>query len=294
MHRLMVTSAVYRQSSKQRADLEETDPYNYLLARQVRLRVEAEIVRDNALVASGMLNPAVEGPSVFPPIPSGSMTGTQVQKVWPTSFGPDRYRRGVYTFTFRSSMHPGLGLLDAPDGTAACTRRVRSDSPLQALALLNDTAFTELARGLAKRIVTEGGSTDRERLEFGVLNALGRRPNPAEVERLNRLLALQRDEFQTNPESAKVLLGGSGDARAIREAEETAARPPAGTQSPRGRAVAEKAQAVAQVELTAGKAAAQKRAAEFTAMDAKAIRELAVWTTVSRVLFNLDDFITRN
>jgi len=285
---------VYRQASKQRPDLEEIDPYNYLLARQVRLRVEAEIMRDSALVASGLLNPAIEGPSVFPPIPSGAMNGTQVQKVWPTSFGPDRYRRGIYTFAFRSAMHPALGLLDAPDATAACTRRVRSDSPLQALTLLNDTAFNELARGLGKRIIAEGGSTDRERLEFGVLNALGRKPSPAEVDRLTRLLSLQRDEFQTDPESAKALLGGAGDARAMREAEETAAKPPAGTQSPRGRAVAERTQALAQVELAAGKAAAQKRAAEVSAMDAKAIREWAVWTEVSRVLFNLDDFITRN
>ncbi len=294
MHRLIVTSAVYRQDSKQRQDLEEIDPYNYLLARQVRLRVEAEIMRDSALVASGMLNPSIEGPSVFPPIPPGAMTGTQVQKVWPTSFGPDRYRRGVYTFVFRSAMHPALGLIDAPDGMQACTRRVRSDSPLQALTLLNDTAFIEFARGLGKRIVAEGGATDRSRLEFAVLNALGRKPSQTEVDRLTRLLSVQRDEFQTDPESAKVLIGGGGDVRAMREAEATGAKPPAGTQSPRGRIVSERTQELAQLELAAGKVALQKRTAEIAAMDAKAIRELAVWTEVSRVLFNLDDFITRN
>jgi len=185
-------------------------------------------------------------------------------------------------------------LIDAPDATAACTRRVRSDSPLQALTLLNDTAFNELARGLGKRIMAEGGATDRERLEFAVLDALGRKPSPAEIDRLTRLLSLQRDEFQTDPESAKILLGGAGDARAMREATETAAKPPAGTQSPRGRAVAERTQIMAQAELEKGKEAAQRRAAEIAAMDSKTVRELAVWTEVSRVLFNLDDFITRN
>ena len=98
MHRLMVTSAVYRQASKQRPDLEEIDPYNYLLARQVRLRVEAEIMRDSALVASGMLNPAIEGPSVFPPIPSGAMTGTQVQKSGPRRSVPTATAGDLYIY----------------------------------------------------------------------------------------------------------------------------------------------------------------------------------------------------
>ena len=156
IHRLIVTSATYRQSSRWRPDLEERDPGNNLLARQSRFRVEAEIIRDAALAASGLLNPALGGPSVYPPIPSGGMQGTQVQKAWPTAFGPDRYRRGLYTFRFRSPLHPGLGLFDAPDGASACTRRVRSDSPLQALTLLNDTAFVEAARALAERILHEG------------------------------------------------------------------------------------------------------------------------------------------
>jgi hypothetical protein len=241
-----------------------------------------------------MLNDAVGGPSVFPPIAAGAMGGTQIPKAWPTSFGPDRYRRGLYTFTFRSSLHPNLGLLDAPDGTSTCTRRIRSDSPLQALALLNDTAFMEMARALGGRLVSEAGPGDRERLEHGFLLALGRRPTPVEVDRLIRFLALRRDEYQTDPKAAKLLLGGAGDPRAIREAQEAGSAEPGGAQSARGHAAAEKAREIATAELIAGKAAAQKRAAEIEAMDSKTLRERAAWTAISRVLFNLDDFITRN
>src|SRR5258706_16268457 len=105
------------------------------------------------------------------------MQGTQGQKAWPTAFGPDRYRRGLYTFRFRSPLHPALGLFDTPDGASACTRRFRSDSPLQALTLLNDTAFVEAARALAKRILQEGGAADRARIEYGFGAALGRTPS---------------------------------------------------------------------------------------------------------------------
>jgi hypothetical protein len=98
MHQLIVTSATYRQSSHRRPDLEEIDPENHLLARQVRLRLEAEILRDNALVAGGLLTPVVGGPSVYPSIPEGAMAVTQVKREWPTATGPDRYRRGLYTF----------------------------------------------------------------------------------------------------------------------------------------------------------------------------------------------------
>jgi hypothetical protein len=153
--RWIATSAAYRQSSRMREDLEERDPYNHLLARQGRLRVEAEVARDIGLTASGLLNPALGGPSVFPPVPSGGTTGTQVRKPWPTSFGPDRYRRGLYTFAYRSLPFAPLGVFDAPDGAFSCTRRVRSNSPLQALTLLNDTAYVEFARALADRLLHE-------------------------------------------------------------------------------------------------------------------------------------------
>jgi hypothetical protein len=294
VHRLIVTSAAYRQSSLRRPELEERDPYNQLIARQARFRVEAEVARDIGLVASGLLNPTVGGRSVYPPVASGGTVGTQVPKPWPTSFGPDRYRRGLYTFTYRSLLYPALGFFDAPDGTATCTRRVRSNSPLQALTLLNDTAFVEFARSLAEKIVNEGGATDKARIEHGFLLTTGRQPSAAESDRLAQFLSLQRDEFQTDLESARLLLGGGGAVRALREAEEAAAAKPGGNQSPRGRAASEHALEEAKQELEAGKAFIGKRAAAVTAMSPAEVRELAAWTAVSRVLFNLDDFITRN
>jgi hypothetical protein len=294
IHRLIVTSAAYRQSSRARTDLAERDPDNTLLARQSRFRVEAEIMRDAALAASGLLNPAMGGPGVYTPVPSGAMQGTQVQKAWPTSFGPDRYRRGLYTFTFRSLQHPALGLFDAPDGAASCTRRVRSDSPLQALTLLNDTAFVEAARALAKRLAKEGGTADRQRVEYGFLVAMGRQPSTVETDRLLQFLALQRDEFATDASAAKLILGGAGDAKVIREAEEVATMQGTGAQSPEGRDAGIRAVARGKIEIAAAKADAAKRAAEVDAMDPKDVRELAAWTSLSRVLLNLDDFLNRN
>jgi Protein of unknown function (DUF1549)/Protein of unknown function (DUF1553) len=294
VHRLIVTSATYRQSSRERPDLEERDPGNTLLARQARFRVEAEIIRDASLAASGLLNPAIGGPSVYPPIAAGGMQGTQVQKAWPTAFGPDRYRRGLYTFRFRAPLHPALGLFDTPDATSACTRRVRSDSPLQALTLLNDTAFVETARALAKRTLQEGGAADRSRIEYAFVAAIGRNPSAAETDRLMRFLGLQRDEFQTDTKSAVLMVGGAGDPRAIREAEMAAGGQAQGTQSPEGRAAAERSVARGKIEVAAAKADAEKRATEIAAMDRKTVGELAAWTALSRVLFNLDDFINRN
>ena len=256
--------------------------------------MEAETIRDTALAASSLLNPALGGPSVYPPIAFGGMQGTQVQKAWPTAFGPDRYRRGLYTFRFRSPLYPALGLFDTPDGASACTRRVRSDSPLQALTLLNDTAFVEAARALAKRVLQEGGAADRSRIEYGFVAALGRRPSTAESDRLIRFLALQRDEFQTDTQSAVLMVGGGGDPRAIREAEAAAGGQAVGTQSAEGRAAAERSVAGRKIEVAAAKADARKRAGEIAAMDRKEVGELAAWTALSRVLFNLDDFINRN
>jgi len=294
IHRLIVTSATYRQSSKLRPDLEERDPYNQLLARQSRMRVEAEILRDSSLVASGLLNPAVGGPSVHPPIPPGALTTTQVRKPWPTPFGPNRYRRGLYTFSYRSSLHPGLSLFDAPDGTASCTRRVRSNSPLQALTMLNDTAYVEFARALGRRVIEGGGTTDRARIEYGFLLALGRRPNTTEVDRLSRFLAVQRDEYQTDVKAAKLLIGGAGDRRAIAEAEEGVAALPGGPQSATGQAVGWIQLSDGLAELARGRAMTEKRNAEIEALPTAKVSELAAWTAVSRVLLNLDDFVTRN
>ena len=249
VHRLIVTSAAYRQSSKSRADLEERDPYNRLLARQARLRLEAEIIRDSALVASGLLTPTVGGPSVYPPIPENAMSGTQVKRPWPVETGPNRYRRGLYTFFYRASPAPGLALFDAPDSVATCTRRIRSNSPLQALTLLNDEAFLEFARALARRTLEHApGTSDPDRLRFAFLLATGRQPGPKELQRLGAFLASQRQLYSGDAGSAVQLAAGDSDA------------PGSG----------------------AGAAVGPRQAVE-----------LAAWTAVGRVLFNLDDFMTR-
>ena len=193
MHKLIVMSAVYRQSSESRQDLKAADPENRLLARQTRLRLDAELVRDSALVACGLFSPKVGGASVYPPLPAGANTVTQVKREWKTSTGADRYRRGLYTFFQRSAPHPGLILFDAPDATVTCTRRIRSNSPLQALTLLNDEAFFEFAQAFAKQLVQDKDASDADRIRKGYLLALNRPPTATEGTRLAKLVAAQRD-----------------------------------------------------------------------------------------------------
>ncbi len=141
LHRLIVTSNTYQQSSLHRASVAAKDPNNLLLARQERLRLEAELVRDTMLAVSGLLVPELGGPPVYPPIPDGVMNQGQINRKWVASQGPDRYRRGIYTFIYRATPPPSLDVFDAPDGFNACTRRSRSNTPLQALTLLNDASF---------------------------------------------------------------------------------------------------------------------------------------------------------
>ena len=159
LHRTIVLTRAYRRDSANRPDLIEKDPDNRLLARQTRLRLDAELVRDSALVASGLLTRKVGGPPVYPPIPDGVMSLGQVKRVWNTSQGPDRTRRGLYTFTYRVTPPPAFAVFDAPDGLSTCTRRNRSNTPLQALTLLNDPAYFEAAQALAKVIEKEGLAT---------------------------------------------------------------------------------------------------------------------------------------
>jgi hypothetical protein len=188
LHRLIVTSATYRQSSKARPDLAIVDPNNKLLARQNRLRLDAEIVRDVCLTASGLLNDKTGGPSVFPPQPDGVMTLGQSRREWKPSAGPDRYRRGMYTFFWRATPHPALMVFDSADGFSTCTRRIRSNTPLQALTLLNDEAFHEFAQALATRILKEGPKADAARIEHAFRLCLSRPPSRDERKRLLKLL----------------------------------------------------------------------------------------------------------
>ena len=174
LHRTIVLTHAYRRDSANRPDLMAKDPDNRLLARQTRLRLDAELVRDSALVASGLLTQKVGGPPVYPPIPDGVMSLGQVKRVWNTSQGADRTRRGLYTFTYRVTPPPAFAVFDAPDGLASCTRRNRSNTPLQALTLLNDPAFFEAAQALARVIEKEGLATAFRR-------CTSRRPEPAEL-----------------------------------------------------------------------------------------------------------------
>ena len=225
MHRLIVTSATYRQTSNVRRDLASSDPNNRLLARQSRLRLDAEVIRDAALAASGCLTRTIGGPSVFPPQPDGVMTLGQMRRPWIASTGADRYRRGLYTFFWRATPHPALTVFDAPNGTQVCTRRMRSNTPLQALTLLNDPAFVELAEALADRILTDSPRDDPGRIRRAFTLVLGRAPSPKESQRLLDLLDQERADACEAP--------GPCDA------------------------------------------------------------DRAAWTTAARVLFNLDEFITR-
>jgi mono/diheme cytochrome c family protein len=193
MHRLIVTSATYRQSSRHRPELATLDARNRLLARQNRLRLDAEVVRDVALASSGLLTRTVGGPSVFPPQPKGVYAFTQVPRNWEASTGPDRYRRGLYTYFWRSAPHPDLTVFDAPEALSSCTRRNRSNTPLQALTLLNDQGFFEFARALAERIVHDSKARDGERIAYAFRLCLGREPSSRECRTLERLLHQQRE-----------------------------------------------------------------------------------------------------
>ena len=211
-----------------------SDPNNHLLARQARFRLDAEIVRDVALTASGLLDTEIGGPSVYPPQPDGVMTLGQTKREWKASTGPERYRRGMYTFFWRATPNPSLMVFDAPDAMGACTRRPRSNTPLQSLTLLNDQSFFEMARGLAERVIKEMPETNRMDYAFQLCTA--RKPSAAEHRRLQELFDQQHADFQAAPDEAKAIVPKA-----------------AGTD----------------------------------------VKELAAWTTVARVLLNLDETITR-
>ena len=194
LHRLIVSSAAYRQSSRVSPVLLERDPNNRLLARGPRFRVEGEIVRDIALSVSGLMNPTLGGRAVYPPAPEFLFQppASYGPKTWRVETGPDRYRRSLYTFRFRSIPYPVLQAFDAPNGDASCVRRLRSNTPLQALTSLNEPQFVEAAQALARKSVNEGGKTDDQRITFAFRQVLSRLPQPEELKALRRLLNQQR------------------------------------------------------------------------------------------------------
>jgi len=214
LHRLIVTSATYRQSSNVTAEALARDPVNRLLSRGPRFRVEGEIVRDIALAASGLLSPGVGGPSVCPPAP-GQLFQPPVSygpKVWKEEAGENRYRRALYTFRYRSVPYPALQAFDTPVGEASCVRRSRSNTPLQALTTLNEPLFVECARALGAKALREGGATDDERLAYAFRLCTSRLPTPKEKAVLIGFLAAQKEHLAGAAGRVKDLTGAKDDA----------------------------------------------------------------------------------
>lgn len=242
IHRLIVTSATYRQSSHVTDELYAKDPANRLLARGPRFRVDAEIVRDIALSTSGLLDNEIGGPSVFPPAPRFLFDppASYGPKYWDVEQGPERYRRALYTFRYRSVPYPALQVFDAPNGDYSCVRRARSNTPLQALTSLNEPVFMECAQALAKNVIADRKS-DADRIDYAFRRVLSREPSQAEEHELLSLLKDQREHIAEGWVDTKTLAG-----KAVNDL-------PPGT-SP---------------------------------------TQLAAWTTVSRVLLNLDETITK-
>ncbi|HEV3485978.1 MAG TPA: DUF1553 domain-containing protein, partial [Vicinamibacterales bacterium] len=217
LHKLIVTSAVYRQSSAVTPALLERDPYNRLLARGARFRMEAEMVRDAALTASGLLSRKVGGPSVFPPQPEGIWDIPYSNERWVTSEGPDRYRRGLYTFIRRSAAYPSFMTFDATSREFCTVRRVRTNTPLQALVTMNDEAFFEAAQALAARVlretppsampIAEGINPNNEmglqsRFTYMFRLVLSRRPSDTELARIVASFWTHLERFRRDSDAA--------------------------------------------------------------------------------------------
>ncbi len=240
MVRLLVTSSTYRQSSKARPELVSRDPENTLLARQSRLRLPAELIRDEALSAAGLLDTRIGGPSVKPAQPKGVAELSYANSVkWVESSGPDRYRRGLYIHFQRTTPYPQLMNFDAPNASLSCTRRERTNTPLQALDLMNDPVFFEAAQGLAFRVVREGAAAGgfRDRLNYAMRVTVGRDAGSHEAERLGKYYDERLRTLKDDPRRVAALFPNR-----IQGAPQT---------------------------------------------------EAAAWVELSRVLLNLDEFITR-
>ena len=207
MHRLIVTSATYRQSSKAPPEQIARDPNNVLMARGSRFRVEAETVRDVALRASGLLNLRLGGPSVYPPQPDGVTSLAYGQAAWPTSSGADRYRRGVYTYVKRAAPFAAFSLMDAPSPELACVRRERSNTPLQALTLLNDAAFVEAAQALALRALSDAPKSPTDRVRLIFRSCVAREPGAAELAMLMKFYEKELARYRTGSADPKAVAG---------------------------------------------------------------------------------------
>jgi mono/diheme cytochrome c family protein len=207
----LVTSAAYRQSSRVTPDLEQRDPDNRLLARGPRIRLSAEMVRDQALAVSGLLSGKMYGPPVHPPQPALGISAAFGSGIdWQTSTGEDRYRRALYTMWRRSNPYPSMATFDAPNREVCTVRRSRTNTPLQALVTLNDPVYLEAAQALARKIVTGGGSTTPERARYAFRLCLSRPPHDSELARLVQLYEQAFGRLQPQPEQARKLAAESG------------------------------------------------------------------------------------
>ena len=203
----IVTSNAYRQSSKSNAILNEKDPYNRLLARQSNWRLDAEMLRDNALLLSGLLVPKIGGPSVRPYQPVGYYSNLNFPKrVYVHDTGEDQYRRGLYTHWQRTFLHPSMMAFDAPSRQECTAERATSNTPMQALTLLNDPTYVEAARIFAARIVQEGGESVTERISWAYQWTLSRLPEPKELEIVTNLYEKHQAEYTADLDAANALV----------------------------------------------------------------------------------------
>ncbi len=201
--RYIVTSAAYRQSSGASAELLARDPYNRLLARGPRFRLDGETIRDQALAAGGLLSAKMYGPPVFPPQPDGLWIMIYSNDKWDTSKGEDKYRRALYTFWRRTVPHPAMTTFDAPSREFCVSRRIRTNTPLQSFVTLNDPAFVECAQAMARRVLKDGGVDDRSRAAYAFKLAAARTPSDAEAAEVVRLLTGERDRFRADAAAAQ-------------------------------------------------------------------------------------------
>ena len=196
-------SATYRQSSQIAKGLFERDPRNRLLARGPRFRLEAEMIRDQALAVAGLLARKLYGPPVMPPQPEGVWKTVYSNSRWVTSIGEDRHRRGLYTFAKRTTAYPSFMLLDAGSGEYCLPRRIRTNTATAALVTLNDPVYTEAAQALARRIVREVAGGVPARAAFGWRLVTGRPPQSAETKRIVRLFEVQLDHYRRQTDAAR-------------------------------------------------------------------------------------------
>jgi len=224
LDRLIVMSATYQQSSAVSAELASRDPENMLLARGPRFRVEAEILRDAALREAGLLSSKMYGPSVFPAqLPSITTEGTYGPLTWTVSTGEDRYRRSLYTFAKRTAPFAVFNTFDAPTGEACIARREVSDTPLQALTLLNDQIFMEAAQALGKTVAeTKDLGDDGARVAWLFRRCLTRPPGQDEADALVSFVRQTRERFAKKEMDPAKVAGGAADGNTVERATWTA------------------------------------------------------------------------